>query len=542
MRRPLTLMTTVALAALLTSASALAEAPACKPSSSARALQYLRRLSLDLLGRVPTMAEIDAVKKAGEVSAESIDTMLSSAGFVQQMRAYHRGLLWTNVRNVRMSSPSFDLVGFGGVPMAMRGYRAYQYRGDAAASCLDVPALFDPNGKPITVPHPTLPGARQEGYVMVEPYWAPGTQIKVCAFDANAAEEVNGKKCWRPDAGAECGCGPNLRYCQRRSNEYLGSGIYGGVDTQRIIADAFAEQMLRFIDDVVRSDRPYTDLLVASDMEVNGPIAHYLRYQTKTRGFTDYYADPDQDYKVPDLKFSDQGQWVKVARGGRHAGILTMPGYLLRFQTNRGRANRFYNAFLCKQFAAPPSGLPSGADPCNSEPDLKQRCGCSHCHTSLEPLAAYWGRFAESGLAPLSDMVRFPNKLNSADLATCEKPGLNFLDKQICQRFFLLDPGHPKEQAEKGKLRPYVFATKEIEDNIELGPGALAQKAIASGELASCTVKKMLGVYLGTSSDSALVDKLAASFRAGGRYSLRALVRSIVTDAAYLPGGLGGGK
>ena len=48
-----------------------------------------------------------------------------------------------------------------------------------------------------------------------------------------------------------------------------------------------------------------------------------------------------------------------VEAGPAHAGVLTSPAYLLRFQTHRARANRFHVSFLCQPFVAPDGGLPA---------------------------------------------------------------------------------------------------------------------------------------------------------------------------------------
>ena len=50
--------------------------------------------------------------------------------------------------------------------------------------------------------------------------------------------------------------------------------------------------------------------------------------------------------------------WVLIQLDEEHAGVLTRPAYLIRFQTNRGRADRFYTNFLCQPFEPPEEGLP----------------------------------------------------------------------------------------------------------------------------------------------------------------------------------------
>mgnify|MGYP001481005907 CR=1 FL=1 len=64
---------------------------------------------------------------------------------------------------------------------------------------------------------PQEDGTMREGYVWREPYWAPGTLIKVCAWDAQEMKlSPNGKACNQLGAHQDpkCGCGPQLKWCQ----------------------------------------------------------------------------------------------------------------------------------------------------------------------------------------------------------------------------------------------------------------------------------------------------------------------------------------
>ena len=63
----------------------------------------------------------------------------------------------------------------------------------------------------------------------------------------------------------------------------------------RVITEAMIEQMMRLIEQIVRDDRPYTDLLLTTDAEINGPLSHYLRYQTWTGGGT-FLSTPYQNH------------------------------------------------------------------------------------------------------------------------------------------------------------------------------------------------------------------------------------------------------
>ena len=57
-------------------------AQVCSPKQHQTELQYLRRLSLDLRGEMPSVKELKAVVEQGHVTEAMIDNMLSSTGFV----------------------------------------------------------------------------------------------------------------------------------------------------------------------------------------------------------------------------------------------------------------------------------------------------------------------------------------------------------------------------------------------------------------------------------------------------------------------------
>lgn len=511
-------------AALAASLQSLpARAQSCDAGDTQAALQLLRRLSLDLRGRVPSFDELDLVARTGSLDPALIDRMLASDEFIGEMRAYHKELLWTNLSAQRLAQFNWILS-----PPGMRNgvmVPAYWLPGRAVANrgvqepCLDEPARTDAMGNIVTTPDATRPMVKKEGWVMVSPYWAPTTSVKVCAFDARTAatsmdSRGNMLDCTRQVGGA-CGCGDNLRWCQS-----------AGDRTEQAVTAAFAEQMFRLIDDVVRSDRPYTDVLLAKDAEVNGPLSHYFRYQTGAGGSL-ILGVANQNYAVPAIDWPAQTAWTRVERGHRHAGLLTLPGYLLKFQSDRGRANRFYNAFLCQAFQAPPGGLPAASDECNKEPDLTQRCGCMYCHVTVEPAAAFWGRWSEAGIIPMEETL-FPT-MNPR----CADPRTS--NNNTCNLFYLTKAATEKEKPFLGMLKPYVFADAARTANIDVGPEGLARQAIDSGQLAACTTRKIWSRLMGRAADEgdqAALEALATAFSQGG-YKLRALVRAIVTRPEY---------
>jgi len=509
--------------------SQAATAQVCTESTVEEGLQYLRRLSLDLRGRFPDVAEMESVvTNAGVIDPSIIRGIVRSEDAVEALRQHHRNLLWTNVTDLRLSNQEWQLgldrrTGAGDI-YSMNGGRARRYRGgDQYGACLDEPARFGAAGEILTTPDANDPTQQREGWVLVRPYWNPSTEIKVCAFDAqtnltgmSARRTVD---CRIDSSATQCGCGPNLSWCQSQPDR-----------TAAKITAAMGEQLLRFMDKVVREGRPYTEVLTARDIEVNGPLSHYLRFQTQD-ALNFLFATPDHDFAVPELAFTEDQTWVSAMREATHAGVLTMPGYLLKFQSNRGRANRFYNAFLCQSFKAPEGGLAAADDECHSEPDLTKRCGCKYCHVTVEPAAAYWGRWSEAGFAPMDEATYPKVRTDCADPQNARNP--------LCRRFYLTSPGHPDEEAYKGYLMPYVFATPQREANIAQGPRGIADAAIANGSFASCATRQLyerLVAREAVETDQAALDALSASFVASS-YDVRALIESIVTRPEYVEAG-----
>lgn len=502
----------------------------CAPDATQAAVQRLRRLSLDLRGKLPTVTEMTAVAESGAVSEETVDRFLASVGFLHQVRIYHRDLLWASLTRQRLANNNWMLRPGRGAntPWFLPSQaRQLAYRG-GRVSCLNQPATFARNGSINVVeePDPQDPNAtvRREGYVEVAPYWAPNTTIRVCAFDAQTNEQgVNPRNgaaiaCTQGINSPECGCGPNLRGCFTS-------------ETELAITTAMTDQMLETLEGIVETDQPYTDAILGETTVINGPLVHYYRYQTNAGG-NFIAASPQPALELPDRTFT-QSAFVPAAATAEHAGVLTLPGYLMRFQSDRGRANRFFQAFMCQSFQAPSGGLPAADDPCQQEPDLTQRCGCQYCHQTLEPASAHWGRWSEAGIMHL-DPAAFPRV--RPQCAT--DAGANTL---TCKRFYLTTPGHPKEEPYKGTLLSYVFGDEHPDRvaAIEAGPRALAQTAVSSGRFALCTTTKVWTWLMGRpprADESPILGELAAAFEADG-YRFKGLVKALVSRPEYVEAG-----
>ena len=505
-------------------------AQVCEEDTLQSSLQYLRRLNIDLKGTLPDLTQLEEVVNTTMVPDTLVDALIDSDAFTQEMRKYHLELLWTNISQQRFTPGTWiltqgNLNNHGTEAYWVRANgRSSRYRG-AQVACTNEPAVIV-DGVIQTTAHPTLPGVQQEGYLEVEPWWAPGTTIKVCAFDAQTALEGANPSNNNPDRMANCssqvvatcGCGENLQWCHSNTP-----------NTDEILAKSMAEQMLRYIDNIIENNRPYTDVILGTDAQINGPISHWLRHQTQNGGGV-FVTSSAQNHDVVTIAANGYDNWQNIERFDRHAGVLTMPGYLLKYQTDRSRANRFHNAFLCQSFQAPEDGLPGADDACNDEPDLQERCGCKYCHAILEPDAAHWGRWAEAGMMAMNEDT-FP--VYDEACAT----GNNSFKCRI----FYLQPSEAGEVDSKlqeyiGTLYPYVFADEQSQENIETGPRKLAEKSIDNGKFAACTVRKLWNYFMHRppqDSQADIINAMANDF-ANDNYNFKNLVKRIITRDEYI--------
>ena len=474
--------------------------------------EYLRALSLDLTGVVPTIEQLEAVADEGAVPEAMIDEFLASDEFADRVVRRHRDLIWNNVSDVRYVSQATNFNVNDGI--YWRQDVAQTYRGDRVR-CLDEPARFEDDEILTT----EVGVSRREGWVEVRPYWNMETTIRVCAFDAQIAEaSPSGTPCNSIDAhGApECGCGPNLIYCR-------GNGSNNLVDA------AFNEDVERRIHDVISRDRSYLELFTGTTMWVNGPLTHFLRYRADFPDNSTIAPLPYNRDVLPPLEWEDGETWVEIDAGDHQAGLLTSPAFLLRFPTNRARASRFYDAFLCDPFTAPEGSLPAQVG--RLEPDLQVRDGCNYCHGELEPAAAHWGRWSQQGSGYL-DPAAFPAM--RADCQQCALEG-RFCGTE-CNRYYVMNAQTTEEIPYLGWLRSYVFLRESDVDNVDQGPRALALRAVATGQLDRCvatrTAEWLLGRDIDKSVESDWIEALAASF-ANQDYSYRELVRVIVESDVY---------
>ncbi len=495
--------------------SAQADDPTCPAEGGwLEGHAHLRAIFLDLRGEVPAPEDYDLLEN-GEVPPQVVEQLLGGRPFADRAVRFHQSLLWNDLSGIRLLPANSLFAVRNGVYWIPN--RADTYRGAPGRYCGDAEARFDERGRPIPVV--SNGGLLAEGYVTVRPYWDPDNEVRVCAYDAQEAEiSPGGTDCstTRGFVDAGCGCGPNLRWC----------GVGFEEDT---LSASFARAIDKRVERMVERDQSWLALLTGTRGFVNGPMVDFYRHRTQLpQGLHFRQVAVDVD-NLPDLRWEDDNTWAEVELGEHHAGVLTSPAYLLRFQTARARANQYHQSFLCEPLEAPEGGLPA-LDAPRPTLDLTAREGCDYCHALLEPAAAHWGRWTQFGAGYLAP-EQFP--VYDESCKRCAEGQIDCSD--ACEDYYVVDPLAAEQDPFVGYLGAYEFLEERHFEHVEQGPRRLVNQHDLDGRLPRCAAKKTAEWLLGRDvrpDDEAWLSQLATDFASSG-YSWRGLVKNIVLSDAY---------
>ena len=445
-----------------------------EPQPELDRFRFLRSAALDITGRLPPADWNESLVELDDVPEEWIDDLLNTPDFADRVVRWHQALVWNNLSLVRLYSVRTIIRESEGL-YYVSGSRAILYRG-SNVKCNNVPVEYNNDGSIKTDENGV------EGYRMVEPHWLPpGEAIKVCAFDAQDLDlSASGNDCSAESALFDegCGCGPNLVHCGPRALETA-------------LQRAFAEDLNKRVRRIIEQNLPYTELFTSTKAYMNGQIVRYWKSMANFAGGVRNTPVPVQLESLPDLDSWQDDVWVEVDLPPGHAGILTSPAWLLRFQTNRGRASQFQTQFLCAPLKADGT-LPTSDPDIQAEPNLQKKYGCNTCHAVLEPVSAYWGRWTEAGAGFLYE-DNFP-ALNPECYA-CATTGLTC--SADCNRYYKVNAYHPDEQEYLGQLNWYLFQTEANQKNVDEGPALLALLEVAGNRLPECSAKTLVQRMLG---------------------------------------------
>jgi hypothetical protein len=369
---------------------------------------------------------------------------------------------------------------------------------------------------------------RKEGVRKLRHYWSRATEVKTCAYEAQ--ERTQSVTTGTPCAGStlrdpSCGCGPSGVYCMPA----LGNNSPVASKAEHLVRSALNQEPLEIVASVVGRDEDYFDIFRTRRSFVTGPLVFLFENQLPAlQGLA--ITTPAPADAFPNLPYDDFA-FHEYVRDTEHAGVLTTPAYLGRFPSWRARVSQFRTAFMCRPFTPGSASLPSSDDPCTREPNLARRCGCKNCHVAIEPMTAWFGRWAERSaryLAPAEYPAHDPY------CEQCARTKQGCTDR--CRTQYVVDTVDAESARYAGTLRGYLYRTKEEEARIDEGPAGLVASAIASGELESCTVRtawaRLLGRPMSDDEVGAALPELLVGF-GQSHHNYRALVKAIVTSPAY---------
>lgn len=369
---------------------------------------------------------------------------------------------------------------------------------------------------------------RREGFRKMRHYWSGKGEVRTCAYEAQTrtASVRTGASCASLTLrDPSCGCGPDGTYCM--PSVAFNSGIASRAEY--LVRSALNEEPLRIVASVVGRDEDYFEIFRTRRSFLNGPLAFLYKNQLPAVQGLELGAPAPPD-AIPTIAYDDV-KFHEFVRNAEHAGVLTTAAYLGRFPTWRARVSQFRTAFMCRPFTPASAALPSPDDACTREPNLARRCGCKNCHSAIEPMTAWFGRWAER---------------SAKYLATDEYPSFDPYCQQCaltgqgctprCRQQYVTSTVDADGARYAGTLRGYLYRTKDEEKRIDEGPQGLVSSAIASGELESCAVRnawsRLLGRTMSDNEMSAVLPDLVVVF-ADKHHSYRELVRAIVTSPAY---------
>ena len=290
------------------------------------------------------------------------------------------------------------------------------------------------------------------------------------------------------------------------------------------------KQVNQHIRKIVSEERPYTELFTGDWILLNGPLTHMYNYLVYNPHGTMMEHPPFNRDLTPDLSYTDTDTWVELPSINANSGVFGLPGFLLRFHTNRRRAERVLSEFLCDELKPPTAGLSASTDTELFEADVRQLTGCADCHYKLDRIAGHWGRWVEGGgsYVPIESFPSFSEPCNEAArngydrnaLAECRNNG------------YLVEPywGY-----KVGWYHSHAALYESEQDLPIEGPRLLFSQYIADGTIPACTVTKASEQLLGRElnhRDAQWKQELIRDFILSD-YNYTELFRSIITSDQY---------
>lgn len=475
--------------------------------------RLLRRITLALAGRPPTITELEQVLAApvqgrhdvaldvglALLDSDEIDSVLLRWGLeYTSTRAYDFRFDEGNFRFHGDWSHGWQACPEGTLHAGRRGFfSAFPPLWGQPWSTCD-----DPNG-PVA---------------QIEPWWAPGTTVEVLGEAGSGVRSVDDVDCAGVETPARwatpgCSCGPNLLYCRRPDDVFPDDHRNFGATSSR---RALFEEPARLFRHLVKERKPFSDLIAGDYTLVNRGLA-YVYYASGRQNPDNAFVDDTEWWR----DFADDEEWRVVTIQDLHpnllsardyafdprtdpgapvgipaAGVLTMLGSSQSFPRERVRAARWLELLSCRDFAPPPES----AEFPTYVRDPGTEGTCVHCHQLLDPVAMHFKRLHGGG-GLIAGVGGFA--LGPAD-TQFGPPSTEFADRAhfVFAHDTLMTPvAEATLQAKPGAalldFLPEDYQLFGQSGDGTIGPLGFAKVLIESGEFDRCAVRRLHRLVVG---------------------------------------------
>ncbi len=533
--------------------------------------RLIRRIQLSLLGRPPTVEEVDAIEalttpEAREAAiTELIERDLGSVEFYRQSMKFAHDWFRVGAHNAQANISHGYFTGHLAIELhacAMGTLHAGklgflnnipQY-GDPVAICNDPQATVN----------------------AVQPWWAPETMVQTIGRAGSASAQAAVRKNGVYDCGVArvgdranapgdlsanpiCGCGPNLVYCIPPKNGRLAntwSFEPNSAESSRRIA---SEEVARLYAHLVWYDRPLSDFLVGNYTVAPLWLKHMYvraaRFDAENAALDDSRwwdpmtwttpADPEHMPGTPlawhevvveelhpnllsltsgrtlatgasalsrSLKFDPRSEPASSFKGIPAAGALTTLVAQASYTRERVRAARWLETLTCRTFVPPPADIVFN----DFRRDPAVEGNCQHCHLLIDPAATFFKRWSFAG----NGVVYLGGFGHGSITATTNVTGVPF--SRWLKAF---DPGTVMTPATEAQVAqsPNARFIDYLQPNQTLfgssgdgtyGPLGFGKILVESGEFDRCAVRQLYARFVGPQLDPAQHDALIESLRA----------------------------
>lgn len=193
-------------------------------------------------------------------------------------------------------------------------------------------------------------------------------------------------------------CGEKLERCFPGRNFQLNINAFNGPINVLIpnLRKDFTLEPGMIAARVIADGRPWEDVLRATDAPMTGAQEAFLTREWGSRILENSPAGTyreNGELTLDATRPSFDRRWEWRERGDLHAGVLTTISFQKAFNGWRAKSASSLEAFLCRVFEVPPgvAVLPS------AEVDLTRKPYCQSCHSVLEPLSLFFGRWPNLG-------------------------------------------------------------------------------------------------------------------------------------------------